>query len=43
MTQEEYYKLLQEKHQKTDWNDQEQVRQYNEYARRLRSPMEWED
>lgn len=43
MTQEEYYKLLQEKHQQTDWNDQEQVRQYNEYARRLRSQMEWED
>ncbi len=43
MTREEYYKLLQEKHQQTDWNDPEQVRQYNEYARRLRSQMEWED
>lgn len=40
---EEYYHRLHERYAETDWNDQEQVRQYNEYARRLRSQMEWED
>ena len=43
MTQEEYYKALKEKHDKTDWNNLEEVKQYNEFARLLRSLMEWED
>lgn len=43
MTMEEYYRLLKEHHDATNWTDREQVRRYNEYARRLRSQMEWED
>ena len=43
MTQEEYYAVLKEKYDKTDWSNLEEIRKYNEYARLLRSLMEWED
>ena len=43
MTQEEYYKALKEKHDKTNWSNLNEVKQYNESARLLRILMEWED
>ena len=43
MTQEEYYMALKEKHDKTDWSNLEEIKMYNEFARTLRSLMEWED
>lgn len=42
MTTEQYYSALKEKHEKTDWNNRESIREYNEFARCLRSMMEWE-
>lgn len=39
MTTEEYYSLLREKHTATDWNNRDSIREYNEYARRLRKLM----
>lgn len=43
LNREDYYKLLHERHAKTNWNDLEQVKAYNEYARQLRKQLEWED
>ena len=43
MTREDMYKLLEEKHKQTDWDNLESVKAYNEYARRLRSQLEWEE
>lgn len=42
MTREELYAALKEKHDKTNWDNYEEVRAYNEYARTLRSIFEWE-
>lgn len=36
MKREEYYKLLKEKYERTDWNNRESIKKYNEYARELR-------
>lgn len=43
MTQEEYYRALKEKHDRTDWSNLNEIKQYNEFARLLRSLMELED
>lgn len=43
MTRSEYYAALAEKHKQTDWNDRNSIREYNEYARMLRSQLEWGD
>lgn len=43
LSQDEYYRLLHERHAQTNWNDLERVKAYNEYARQLRSQLEWED
>lgn len=40
MTKEEYYKLLKEKHEQTNWNNLKSVKRYNEYARMLRQLLE---
>lgn len=40
MTREEYYRLLKEKHEQTNWNNLESIKAYNEYARQLRHEME---
>ncbi len=40
MTQEEYYQFLKERYEKTDWDDLQSVKAYNEYARQLRSMLE---
>lgn len=42
MTWEEYYKLLKEKYSKTDWNNKESVKQYNDFAKQLRKELEKE-
>lgn len=42
MTREEMYELLEKKHKQTDWNDLASIKEYNEYARRLRSQYEWD-
>lgn len=40
MTREQYYKLLEQKHQQTDWNSLASIKAYNEYARQLRKQMQ---
>lgn len=39
MTREEYYELLKEKHQQTDWTNLDSIKEYNEYARELRKQL----
>lgn len=39
MDREQYYELLKEKHDQTDWNDIESIKEYNEYARQLRKEL----
>ena len=36
MTREEMYKLLEQKHKETDWNNLNSIREYNEYAKMVR-------
>lgn len=43
MTYEEYMEALKKKHDETDWNDLESIKKYNEYARMLRSLMEYNE
>ena len=43
MTLKEYYELLKEKHEQTNWDDLRSIKEYNEYARLLRSLMESEE
>lgn len=43
MTHEEYYRLLKEKHEQTNWNNLQSIKAYNEYARMLRSLMEYQE
>lgn len=43
ITREEYYELLKKKHEKTDWNSLESVKEYNEYGRQLRKQMQTEE
>lgn len=43
MTREEYYRALKEKHDRTDWSNLNEIKQYNEFARLLRGLMELED
>lgn len=42
MTREEYYEALEIKKAQTNDNDLQSIKDYNEYARQLRSQMEWE-
>ena len=37
MNQENLYEMLRKKHDETDWDDLESIKEYNEYARRLRN------
>ena len=39
MTQAQYYKLLEEKYNQTDWNSLASIKAYNEYARQLRKML----
>lgn len=39
MTSDEYYALLKEAHDRTDWNNRESIHAYNELARELRKQM----
>lgn len=41
MTRSEMYKLLEKKHKETDWSDLASIKRYNEYARMLRSLLEY--
>lgn len=43
MTRDEYYAALKERRKQVDWNNLESIKAYNEYARELRSQMEWEN
>lgn len=43
MTREEMYKLLEQKHKETDWNDLQSIKEYNEYARMLRELVHTEE
>lgn len=36
MTREEMYKLLEQKHKETDWNNLNSIREYNKYAKMVR-------
>lgn len=40
MTRDEMYELLKRKFEETNWKDLESIRQYNEYARQVRSEYE---
>lgn len=40
MTRDEYYRLLKAAHERTDWNDLNSIKAYNEYARQLRKELE---
>lgn len=42
MTLQQMYELLEEAHKNTNWSNRDEVRAYNEYARRLRNLYEWE-
>ncbi len=39
MTSEEYYAVLKERHEQTDWNNLDSIKAYNQYARLLRQQM----
>lgn len=39
MPRNEYYKLLKAAYERTDWNDLNSVKAYNEYARKLRKQL----
>lgn len=43
MTREEYYKALKAKKAQTNDKDLQSIKAYNEYARQLRSLLEWEE
>lgn len=39
MSRDEYYTLLKEAHERTDWSNLDSIHAYNEYARELRKQM----
>lgn len=39
MPRNEYYELLKAAYERTDWNDLNSVKAYNEYARELRKQL----
>ena len=39
----DYHKILAERYERTDWSDLWSIKAYNEFARRLRSELEWEE
>lgn len=41
MTSKEYYEKLAERKKLVDWNNLKSIKAYNDYARRLRSQMEF--
>lgn len=43
MTVEEMYKILKDLHEKTDWNNLESIKRYNQTARELRKMVEEDD
>ena len=43
MTKEQYYEALKKKHEQTNWDDLQSIKAYNEYARMLRSLMEYQE
>lgn len=43
MTHDEYYALLMEAHERTDWSNRDSIHAYNEYARELRKQLAEED
>lgn len=40
MTREEYYEKLKKKHEETDWNNLESIKEYNRYAQMLRKLLD---
>lgn len=42
MTREEMYELLKIKKEQTNWDNLQSIKEYNEYARMLRSQYEWD-
>jgi len=42
MTRDEMYELLKKKKEYTDWDNLQSIKEYNEYARVLRSQHEWD-
>lgn len=42
MTREEMYRLLEEKKKSVNWDNLQSIKEYNEYARMLRSQYEWD-
>lgn len=43
MPVEEMYKILKDLHEKTDWNNLESIKRYNQTARELRKIVEEDD
>ena len=43
MSREEYYHLLEKKHEQTDWKDLQSIKAYHAYARQLRKQLNEED
>jgi len=43
MTREEMYDLLKQKHDQTDWNSLQSIKEYNRYARLLRQLVSEEE
>jgi len=43
MSSNEYYALLKEAYERTDWTDRNSIHAYNEYARKLRNQVEKEE
>ena len=40
MDRETMYKLLEQKHKETNWDNLESIKAYNEYARQLRKQVD---
>ena len=43
MSREDYYHLLEKKHEQTDWKDMQRIKAYNAYARQHRKQLNEED
>lgn len=42
LTVKKVYELLEQKKKETNWEDLKSIQAYNEYARNLRSQLEWQ-
>ncbi|WP_298029632.1 hypothetical protein [uncultured Dysosmobacter sp.] len=40
MTRDDYYRILKEKHAKTDWNNLKSIKEYNRFRRMLQKLLD---